>query len=204
MRSSAAVASWLDLAPRLRERARAGDAVGEMADEQHIEIGEIVVLQGEVVRRRQERRTVEPGRHQQRRLDGELLGRGQLAAGRRREAAPHPFADRASSPPAPRWCSRHCAARAPRRPSAGRASSRARPGGSRSCRAHPAPNSRCRAGRRRRNRSRICRSRTGEAAAAPSRRPMTSACCVRAMWPSCSIFSASRNSSRNCSLRRPR
>ena len=52
--------------PRRRERLRAGHAVAEMADEQHIQIGEIVFLDHEVIFRGQERRAVDPLRLQQR------------------------------------------------------------------------------------------------------------------------------------------
>ena len=44
--------------PRCRKRLRTDHAVGEMADEQDIQIGEIVFLDDEVVLRGQERRTV--------------------------------------------------------------------------------------------------------------------------------------------------
>src|SRR6185369_15405732 len=59
-------------APRRLERFAAGDAIAEMADEQNVQIGKIVVLDDEVVLRRQERGTVAALRLQERRLDREL------------------------------------------------------------------------------------------------------------------------------------
>ena len=62
------------LAPWLLERPRINDAVAEMADEQHIEIGEIVFLDDEVILRGQELRPVDALRLQQRRRLRELGG----------------------------------------------------------------------------------------------------------------------------------
>src|SRR5215468_2747749 len=80
------------LAPRRLERARIEHAVAQVADEQHIEVGEIVVLDDVVVLRRQERWPVGALRHQQRRRLCELVGREFSAVGRY-EAALHPLAD---------------------------------------------------------------------------------------------------------------
>src|SRR5262249_18761924 len=82
----------LDLSPWRLERARARDAVGEMADEQHVKIGEVIVLKREVVRRREKRRTVRSCRHEYRRFRCEL-GTRELAIERRRIAALEPFGD---------------------------------------------------------------------------------------------------------------
>ena len=61
------------LAPRRLERPRIADAVAQVPDEQHVEIGEIVFLDHEVVVEREERRPVGPFRLQQRRRLAELV-----------------------------------------------------------------------------------------------------------------------------------
>src|SRR5262245_29123780 len=63
------------LAPRRLERFWIENAVAQVADEQHIKIGEIVVLDHEVILRRQERRPVGALGHQQRSRLGKLVGR---------------------------------------------------------------------------------------------------------------------------------
>src|SRR3954447_7647182 len=79
--------------PRRRERLRARHAVGEMADEQHVEIGEIVFLDDEVVLRGQEGRAVDAFGLQQRGRLG-LLGGSELLSTHRHKAFAQPLADR--------------------------------------------------------------------------------------------------------------
>src|SRR5208282_2437329 len=55
-----------DLAPRRLERQRVADAIAEMADKPNIEIGEIVLLDDEIVLGGEEGRTVQAGRLQER------------------------------------------------------------------------------------------------------------------------------------------
>ena len=96
MRSRSAVGNCATLRPRRLERCRLrpriGDAVAQMADKQHVEIGEIVFLDDEIVLGGEERRAVEAGRLQQRSGLGALGGRKHAAIGRH-EAALEPFAD---------------------------------------------------------------------------------------------------------------
>ena len=93
MRSRSAVGSCATLPHGVSNGRGSSDAVAQMADEQHVEIGEIVFLDGEIILGGEERRTVEAGRLQQRRGLGALRGR-ELAAIGRHEAALEPFADR--------------------------------------------------------------------------------------------------------------
>src|SRR5690606_22333851 len=72
---------------------RAGDAVAQMADEQDIEIGIIVVLEHEVVLRREEGGPVAALRHEERRFFNEI-DLAQLLSPYRRDAIPEPFAHR--------------------------------------------------------------------------------------------------------------
>src|SRR6476620_2704024 len=75
------------------ERLRACHAVGEMADEQHIQVGEIIFLDDEVVLRGQEGRAVDALDLQQRgRL--RLLDRTELLAPHRHKTCAQPFGDR--------------------------------------------------------------------------------------------------------------
>src|SRR4051812_47217529 len=76
--------------PRRLERPRVRDAVGEMADEQHIEVGKIVFLDDKVVVEDQEARAMRAGWQQQRGRLGEIARR-RLAAIRERETALEPF-----------------------------------------------------------------------------------------------------------------
>src|SRR5262245_16439044 len=82
------------LAPRRLERARVADALAQMADEQHVEIGEIVFLDDVIILEREKRRSIGPlGQEQRCRLIE--LGRSGLAAIRERISLLEPCAERA-------------------------------------------------------------------------------------------------------------
>src|SRR5499433_1219744 len=68
-------------APWRLERTRIGDALAQMADEQHVEIGEIVFLDDVIVLKREERRPVGAFRQQQRRRLVEFRRGGFTAIG---------------------------------------------------------------------------------------------------------------------------
>src|ERR1700722_982615 len=82
-----------DLAPWRLERARVEDAVAQVTDKQHVEIGEIVLLDREIIGGRQKRRTIKPGGLYQRRVRSAIL-RQNLFAISRKVAAFEPLADR--------------------------------------------------------------------------------------------------------------
>src|SRR5262249_52150183 len=80
------------LAPWRFERARVADALAQMADEQHVEIGEIVFLDDVVILEREKGRSVGAvGQEQRRRLVE--LGRSGLAAICERKSLFEPFAE---------------------------------------------------------------------------------------------------------------
>src|SRR5262245_16052025 len=81
------------LAPGRLEAARIADALAQMADEQHIEIGEVIVLDHVVVLEREEGRAVAAFREQQRGWRAHL-GERRPAPMRRHIAAHEPLAHR--------------------------------------------------------------------------------------------------------------
>src|SRR5438128_7888928 len=81
------------LAPRRLEPTRIGDALAQMADEQHVEIGKVVFLDDVIVLEREERRPISAFRQEQRRWLVEFR-RGRFAAIGERKSLFEPIAER--------------------------------------------------------------------------------------------------------------